>query len=79
MPEYYLVHEENANVNVEGAEKQDDDNKRVHMGCFTWFRPAASRHPQVRGPFFMTSGTCDSSLSALRQARLGRSLHCGRE
>ena len=58
MPEYYLVQEENANVYVEGAEKQDDDNKRVHMGCFSWFR-RSSRHPQVRGPFFMTSGTCD--------------------
>ena len=34
MPEYYLVQDENGNVNVEGAEKQDDDNKRVPMDAF---------------------------------------------
>ena len=28
------MHEENVNVNVECAEKQDDDNKRVHMDAF---------------------------------------------
>jgi hypothetical protein len=41
--------------------------------CFSWFQPSTER-PQVRGPFFMTFGTCDSPPSALRQARLGRSL-----